>query len=302
MARLAQILGDLKSRFRALPRWARVLSYVAGGLAAFGILVVFVAWLVFARGLPDAAQLAEYEPPLPSHVRAADGTPFTSFARERRIFLDYEQTPKQLIGAFVSAEDKTFFTHPGIDLPGIFQAAITNVKAMGTGKRPVGASTITQQVAKNLLLTNEVSYVRKVKEIFLARRIEQALTKPEIIELYLNQIFLGRSAYGVQAASFAYFNKPVDELSLAEAAFLAVLPKAPANYNPSTETGRARALARRNWVLGQMAENGYVTAAQARAAAAEPIAVVNRAEIPRDRTGDYYIEDIRRELVEKYGE
>jgi penicillin-binding protein 1A len=302
MARLAQILGDLKSRFRALPRWARVLSYVAGSAALFGILVVFVAWLVFARGLPDAAQLAEYEPPLPSHVRAADGTPFASFARERRIFLDYEQTPKQLVGAFVSAEDKTFFTHPGIDLPGIFQAAITNLKAMGTGKRPVGASTITQQVAKNLLLTNEVSYVRKVKEIFLARRIEQALTKPEIIELYLNQIFLGRSAYGVQAASFAYFNKPVEELSLAQTAFLAVLPKAPANYNPSTEKGRVRALARRNWVLGQMAENGYVTAAQARAAAAEPIVVVNRAEIPRDRTGDYFIEDIRRELVEKYGE
>ncbi len=302
MARLAQILGDLKSRFRALPRWARALGYVAGGAALLGVLVVFAAWLIFARGLPDAAQLAEYEPPLPSHVRAADGTPFTSFARERRIFLDYEQTPKQLVGAFVSAEDKTFFTHPGIDLPGIFQAAITNLKAMGTGKRPVGASTITQQVAKNLLLTNEVSYVRKVKEIFLARRIEQALTKPEIIELYLNQIFLGRSAYGVQAASFAYFNKPVDELSLAQTAFLAVLPKAPANYNPSTEKGRVRAFARRNWVLGQMAENGYVTAAEARAAAAEPIVVVNRAEIPRDRTGAYFIEDIRRELVEKYGE
>ncbi|BBE34710.1 penicillin-binding protein 1A [Sphingosinicella microcystinivorans] len=302
MARLAQILGDLKSRFRALPGWARALSYVVGGGVLFGVLVVFVAWLVFARGLPDAAQLAEYEPPLPSHVRAADGTPFTSFARERRIFLDYEQTPKQLVGAFVSAEDKTFFTHPGFDLPGIFQAAITNLKAMGTGKRPVGASTITQQVAKNLLLTNEVSYVRKVKEIFLARRIEQALTKPDIIELYLNQIFLGRSAYGVQAASFAYFNKPVDELTLAQTAFLAVLPKAPANYNPSNEKGRARAFARRNWVLGQMAENGYVTAAEARAAAAEPIVVVNRAEIPRDRTGEYFMEDIRRELVEKYGE
>ena len=197
MARIAEIVARLRAQFRALPGWARALSYVVCGGVLFGVLVVFVAWLVFARGLPDAAQLAEYEPPLPSHVRAADGTPFTSFARERRIFLDYEQTPKQLVGAFVSAEDKTFFTHPGFDLPGIFQAAITNLKAMGTGKRPVGASTITQQVAKNLLLTNEVSYVRKVKEIFLARRIEQALTKPDIIELYLNQIFLGRSAYGV---------------------------------------------------------------------------------------------------------
>lgn len=302
MASLAQILGGVKSRFRALPRWVRGLSYAFGGLALLGLIAIIAVYLIFARGLPDASQLAEYEPPLPSHVRAADGTPFTSFARERRIFLGYDQTPKQMIGAFVSAEDKTFFTHPGIDLPGIFQAAITNLKAMGSGKRPVGASTITQQVAKNLLLTNEVSYVRKVKEIILARRIEEALTKPEIIELYLNQIFLGRSAYGVQASAFAYFNKPAEELSLSQTAFLAVLPKAPSNYNPSTERGKVRALARRNWVLGQMADNGYITVAEARAAQAEPLVVVNRAEIPRDRTGAYFIEDIRRELVEKYGE
>ncbi len=288
--------------FRDWPRWARVMAYTFGGLVLFGVLSILAAYLIFARDLPDAAALAEYEPPLPSHVRAIDGTPFTSFARERRIFLDYERTPKVLIGAFVSAEDKTFFSHPGIDVPGIVQAVITNIQAAGTGKRPVGASTITQQVAKNLLLTNEISYVRKIKEIFLARRIEQALSKEEILELYLNQIFLGRSAYGVQAASFAYFNKPVDELSIAQTAFLAVLPKAPANYNPSKDKGLRRAIARRNWVLQQMADNDYITEAEARAARSEPLVAVNRAEIPRDRTGEYFVEEIRRDLVEKYGE
>jgi penicillin-binding protein 1A len=292
----------LRAAFLSWPRWARLTSYVVGGLFAIGLVTVLVVYLIFQRGLPDAAALAEYEPPLPSHVRAIDGTPFASFARERRIFLDYEQTPRRLIGAFVSAEDKTFFTHPGIDLPGIFQAAITNFQAIGTDRRPVGASTITQQVAKNLLLTNEVSYVRKVREIILARRIEQALSKREILELYLNQIFLGRSAYGVQAASFAYFNKPVDELTLAQTAFLAVLPKAPSNYNPARPRGHARAVARRNWVLGQMADNGYISEAEARAAMAEPLVAINRAEIPRDRTGDYFIEAIRRELVARYGE
>jgi penicillin-binding protein 1A len=288
--------------FRAWPRWARWSAFGLGGLALFGLFAGLAIYLVFQRGLPDASALEKYRPPLPSHVRAIDGTPFASYARERRIFIDYAQTPKQLIAAFVSAEDKTFFTHPGIDLPGIFQAAITNFKAMGTGQRPVGASTITQQVAKNLLLTNEVSYVRKIKEVILARRIEQAMTKPQILELYINQIFLGRSAYGVQAASFAYFNKPVDELSLAQTAFLAALPKAPSNYNPSRERGRARAIARRNWILGQMAANNYITPAEAAAAQREELVVVNRADLPRDRTGDYLVEEIRRELVARYGE
>jgi penicillin-binding protein 1A len=286
---------------KAWPRWARISTYIFGGLFLAGILTVIAVYTIFARGLPDTSQLASYEPPLPTHVRAVDGTPFTTFARERRIFLDYERTPKILIGAFVSAEDKTFFTHPGIDLPGIFRAAITNIKSMGTDKRPVGASTITQQVAKNLLLTNEVSYVRKIREIILARRIEETFTKEKILELYLNQIFLGRSAYGVQAASFAYFNKPVDELTLAQTAFLAVLPKAPSNYNPAYSEGRRRAVARRNWVLGQMAENGYITAAEAQAAMKEPLVAVNRARLPQDRTGAFFIEDVRRELLERYG-
>lgn len=302
MTEFRAFLGRLKDRFASWPRWARIVSYVTGGFFLFGVFTVLTVYLIFQSGLPDAAQLAEYEPPLPSHVRAVDGTPFAVFARERRIFLDYERTPRQLIGAFVSAEDKTFFSHPGIDLPGIFQAAITNLKAMGTNKRPVGASTITQQVAKNLLLSDELSYVRKIREIILARRIEQAMNKEQIIELYLNQIFLGRSAYGVQAASFAYFNKPADELTLAQTAFLSVLPKAPSNYNPSTRSGHARALARRNWVLGQMADNDYITEAEAKAAQAEPLVVVNRAEVPRDRTGDYFMEEIRRDLVGKYGE
>jgi penicillin-binding protein 1A len=290
-------MSGWRSRIGALPRWARVTGAVFLGLFGLGLAAAVGLYFYLVQGLPSVSELAEYEPPLPTHVRANDGSAIHTFARERRVFVPFEELPRPLINAFISAEDKTFFTHGGLDYPGIAQAVLTNLSNSG---RPVGASTITQQVAKNLLLTNEVSYVRKGREAILAKRIEDAFTKEEIIELYLNQIFLGRNAYGVEAAAQAYFNKSVDALTLPEMAYLAVLPKAPSNYNPVRH--RERATARRNWVLGQMAENGYITAAAMRSAQATPLVAVRPADVKRDRMGSYFLEDVRRELIARFGE
>lgn len=287
---------------RRVPRWLRVTGGVLLVLVGAGLALLLLGYVLVGRDLPDERALLTYEPPLPTHVRDINGLPVATFARERRVSLPYEEMPPQLIAAFVSAEDKTFFTHEGLDFPGIFQAAITNFQAMGSNKRPVGASTITQQVAKNLLLSGELSYVRKLKEAILAYRIEQTFTKPQILELYLNQIFLGRNAYGVQAASYAYFSKPVSDLNLPEIAYLAVLPKAPANYSPSSERGRARALERRNYVLAQMAANGYISAAQAAAASSSPLAFTLQRDARESKVGRWYVEDVRRELIRRYGE
>ncbi|NJC33942.1 penicillin-binding protein 1A [Sphingomonas jejuensis] len=214
--------------------------------------------------------------------------------------LSFAEYPRPLINAFLAAEDRTFFTHGGLDYPGIAAAIINNLRS---DDRPVGASTITQQVARNLLLTNEVSYVRKVREAILAYRMEDALTKEQILELYLNQIFLGRNAYGVQAAARAYFDKDVAQLSLAQMAYLAILPKAPSG-NYSAERNPDRAIARRNWVLGQMAENGLASQAAVAAARAEPLGIVPN---PGNRfatqpNGGYFLEEVRRQLLGRYGE
>ena len=274
-------------------RWVKVLAI----LALLPLLGYLLLWAIFTRDLPSAESLLTYEPPLPSNVRDINGDPIQTFARERRVQLDYEEYPRQLIQAFLAAEDRTFFTHGGIDYPGIFRAILTNIQNSG---RPVGASTITQQVAKNLLLTNELSYTRKIREMFLARRIEDVLTKQQILELYLNQIFLGRNAYGVQAAARAYFDKDVDDLALHEAAYLAILPKAPSNYTPERHTERA--LARRNFVLSEMARNGFITEQQRAAAAAQPLGTVRGARNTVKNVGGYYMEEVRRLLVERYGE
>lgn len=290
-------MSNLHARIDALPLWLRRTGLVLLVLVGIGVIGALILTLLMARGLPSVSQLENYEPPLPTHVRAIDGSAIHTFARERRVFVPYPEIPRQVINAFISAEDKTFFTHGGIDYAGIVNAIWHNVTNTG---RPIGASTITQQVAKNLLLTNEVSYLRKAREAVLAKRIEDAFTKQEIIELYLNQIFLGRNAYGIEAAAQAYFNKSVGQLTLPEAAYLAVLPKAPSNYNPVTR--RERATARRNWVLGQMAANGFITEAQMRDAQATPLATVRQSEVKRDRTGSYFLEDVRRELIRRYGE
>ena len=277
--------------------WANRWAKIAAVLLGFVMLGWLILWITVIRGLPDARQLLAYEPPLPTNVRAYDGTPVHSYARERRVELAYDEYPPQLVHAYMSAEDKTFFTHGGVDYLGVIRAVFTNLTRSG---RPIGASTITQQVAKNLLIGNEVSYSRKLKEAILAYRIEDALTKPQIMELYLNQIALGRNAFGVQAAARAYFNKDVGELNLPQMAYLAILPKGPSNYRP--ERFYDRAMERRNWVLGEMKANGYIGEAERSAAAATPLGTVPRALPADESVGDYFMEEVRRELIAKFGE
>jgi|TARA_R110002033_G_scaffold13802_9_gene40988 penicillin-binding protein 1A len=274
-------------------KWFRLL------VAFLGLCIVgwFIVWLIFARDLPDANALRTYEPPLPTVVRAYDGEPVHSYARERRVQLEFSEYPALLVRAYLAAEDRTFFEHGGLDYPGIATAILTNITKSG---RPVGASTITQQVAKNLLLSSEVSYRRKVREAILAYRIEDVLTKEEILELYLNQIFLGRNAYGVQAAAQAYFGKDVDALALHEIAYLAILPKGPSNYRP--EVHEQRAISRRNWVLGEMRDNGWISDAQYQTASAQPLGTISGGGRRFDRVGGYFIEEVRRQLIEKFGE
>ncbi len=278
---------------RRLVRWG---VYLAGLLA----IAIGVFWLVFARDLPSVDKLKAYQPPLPTNVRAGDGSPIYSYARERRVQLAFAEYPPLLVRAFLAAEDKTFFEHHGVDFPGLAGAVIDYARKFGTGQRARGGSTITQQVAKNLLIGNEYSPTRKIREALLAYKIEQTLSKQQIIELYLNQIFLGRNAYGVEAAAHAYFDKELDELTLGQMAYLAILPKGPANYDPFRSTDRA--LERRNYVLREMVRNGFVTQAQTSAAAAEPIGAIVRRTPKFERVGGYFVEEVRRELIDRFGE
>jgi len=279
-------------------RRIRGLVYVVGLLA----IAYAVFWILFLRGLPSTDKLLSYEPPLPTNVRALDGTPVYSFARERRVELAFDEFPPQLIHAFISAEDKTFFTHHGVDPSSFLFAVFDYVRKSGTGKRAHGGSTITQQVAKNLLIGNEYSPTRKIREAALAIRIENAMSKQQILELYLNQIFLGRNAYGVEAAARAYFGKDVTELTVPQMAYLATLPRAPANYDPDRHPERA--LERRAYVLREMRLNGYISSQQEQEANATPLGTIERSDARREaeRPYDgYYMEEVRRELIAKYG-
>ncbi len=253
----------------------------------------------YGQGLPDYSQLADYEPPVMTRVHAGDGRLLVEYARQRRVFIPVSAMPKLVRQAFLSAEDKNFFLHPGIDPLGVARAVITNIKNIASGHRLVGASTITQQVAKNFLLTSDVTFERKIKEAILAFRIERALSKERILELYLNEIYLGFGSYGAAAASLNYFNKPLGGLDIAEAAFLAALPKAPNNYNPNKYPKAAKA--RRDWVIGRMLEDGVITGEEAKWARATPILTSRRDEAEFVR-GDYFAEEVRRQLVSRYGE
>jgi len=288
---LARALAAWRSR-----PWLRRAGYALLAL----LLLVAGGWALLARDLPDAERLLDYEPPLPSVVRGIDGEIVHSYARERRVQLQFQDFPAQLVNAYTSAEDETFWTHGGVDITGTANAVFDYVSKLGSGSRAVGGSTITQQVAKNILLGDEYSVTRKLREMLLARRIEGVLTKREIMELYLNEIPLGRRSFGVQAAARAYFDKDVGELDLHEMAFLAILPKAPERY------GRARnadvAMERRNFVLGVMAENGHITAAQASAARAEPLGLIRQQPEPRSADAGYFLEEVRRQLIDRYGE
>ncbi len=274
-------------------RWFRWFIYFVAAMLALWAFI----WIAFARGLPSGESLKDYQPPLPTVVRDVNGDPIHSYARERRVQLDFAEYPPLLVRSYLAAEDRTFFEHGGLDYPGLVRAAFEGVVS---GDTPRGTSTITQQVAKNLLLTNEVTYSRKIKEAILAFRIEDALPKERILELYLNQIPLGRQSFGVQAAARAYFDKDVGDLALHEMAFLAILPKAPERY------GRAgneeRAISRRNWVLDQMFDADWITAAQRDAAKAMPLGIVANRGSPYRDVGGYYMEQVRRELKDRFGE
>ncbi len=274
------------------------------GLFFFSIMSLLLFIFIFMKfgvNLPDYNQLAEYKPPVTSRFYAGDGSLLTEYATEQRIYVPLKDVPPNLVNAFVAAEDKNFWTHSGIDLVGIMRAILTNIKIkLLGGGRMVGASTITQQVAKNFFLSSEQSFTRKIKEIILALKMERAFSKRHILTLYFNQIFLGFRSYGVAAAALNYFNKSLDELTLAECAFLAGLPKAPSTYNPITN--KEKAINRRNYVLDRMEEDGYITKEEAESAKQEDIVVNENFISKQQRYSLYFSEDVRKELSNIYGE
>src|SRR5437588_3228743 len=254
----------------------------------------------FSKDLPDYSQLQEYEPPVMTRVHASDGALVAEYARERRLYLPIQAIPKLVLNAFIAAEDKNFYDHGGLDFQGILRAAVFMAQNYGTGRRPQGASTITQQVAKNFLLTNEASFERKIKEALLALQIERTYSKEKILELYLNEIYLGLGAYGVAAASLLYFDKSVHELTAAEAAYLAALPKGPNNYHPFRQ--RERAIERRNYVLDRMVEDNYLKREEGEKAKKDPLAVTGRPTSAHIFAAEYFAEEVRRDLNDRYGE
>ncbi len=266
---------------------------LGGGVAAFGL------YQSVSADLPDYRWLADYQPPQMSRIYAADSKLMAELANERRVFVPIEAIPRRVQQAFVSAEDQRFWEHHGVDPLGILRAVVSNVESYGSGRRMAGASTITQQVAKNMLVGSERSMTRKLREAILATRLEQALSKERILELYLNEIFLGAQAYGVAAAAQAYFNKSLDELSVAEAAFLGALPKAPNNYNPLRFPDAARA--RRDWVVERMAEDGAISATEARTAKAEALVPRPTRRPDMVAVGQHFTEEVRRELLNRFG-
>src|ERR1700744_6420325 len=280
----------------------RLFVYAGLGVAALAALAVlagvFYVYTV-TRDLPSVETLQDYAPPVTTRVYAGNGTVLGEYARERRIFIPAAFIPKLVSQAFTSAEDRNFYTHPGVDPSGILRAAIRDVGLVMEGHRPQGASTITQQVARDFLLNSDVKFSRKIREAILAIRIDATYPKDKVLELYLNEIYLGQHSYGVAAAALNYFGKSLDELDVAEVAFLAALPKGPANYDPRFY--HAAALDRRNWVIGQMAANNYITDAQAKVAKAEPLTTQMRALGSQAADVDYYVEEVRRQLYSKYG-
>ncbi len=269
-----------------------IVALVGGG----GVLFIFHN---FGRDLPEYRQLADYEPPVMTRVYAGDGRLLAEYAVEKRVFVPIKAMPRRVVQAFLAAEDKNFYIHPGVDVLGVVRAALINIRNLGTSKRPVGASTITQQVAKNFLLTNKVSWKRKIQEAILAFRIERALSKDRILELYLNEIYLGFGSYGVAAAALNYFDKPMGELTIPEVAFIAALPKAPNNYHPVKKPKAAKA--RRDWVIGRMLEDGSINAHQAKRARETPLEIRQRSATEYV-TAEYFAEEVRRELVKNFGE
>lgn len=272
--------------------------------AALGIIGVagFSAWYLhnLEKGLPDYEQLAEYAPPVTTRVYAGDGSLVAEFARERRLFVPIEAMPDHVKYAFVSAEDKSFYEHSGLDFRGLVRAQISNIGNVLRGRRLEGGSTITQQVAKNFLLTSEQRIERKLREMLIARKMERTFTKDHILELYLNEIYLGNRSYGVAAAALNYFDKSLNDLTIAEAAYLAAITKGPSNYHPIDH--EARAVERRNWVIGRLAEDGRITPEEAEEAQALPLGAQIAPPLgARDWTMEYFAEEVRKRIVDLYG-
>jgi len=285
-----------------------LLSLLGFGFASAVVMFVAVAGVVgffvwkASRDLPDYESLAKYEPPVMTRIHAHDGSLMAEYARERRIFVPINVIPRRIVAAYLSAEDKRFYEHGGLDFTGIGRAGyrfITNV-VNRSDRRTEGASTITQQVAKNFLLSSDRTLERKLKEAILAIRIERAYSKDKILELYLNEIYLGMGSYGVAAAALNYFNKELSELEIEEAAYLAALPKAPNNYHPFRRTREATI--RRNWIIDQMVETGAIGAEEARLAKAKPLKVNIRPLGTQIYAADYFAEDVRRTLINNFGE
>ncbi|MFC3165393.1 penicillin-binding protein 1A [Ciceribacter thiooxidans] len=281
----------------------RLIGYFFGlaSVLALAVAVVVAIYLTnLTRDLPDFAVLSSYEPPVATRIHADDGSLMAEYARERRLFLPIQAVPDRVKAAFLSAEDKNFYNHPGVDIYGLGRAILVNLQNFGSGRRPVGASTITQQVAKNFLLTSDQTIDRKVKEAILSFRIEQAYSKDKILELYLNEIFFGMNAYGIAGAALTYFDKSVTELTIAEAAYLASLPKGPSNYHPFRHPNAA--LERRNWVIDRMVENGFVSKEDGAEAKKQPLGVTLRRTGAHLFASDYFAEEVRRQIIERYGD
>ena len=282
----------------------RLLKYLFSfGLAVGFAVALAVAYIIYdtSKTLPSHESLAKYEPPVMTRIHAADGSLLAEYAKERRLFVPIDAIPKKLVEAVTSAEDKNFYRHMGVDPEALARAVIVNVRArlQGSNRRLIGASTITQQVAKNFLLTNERTLTRKLREALIALRMESSFSKDQILELYLNEIFLGQGSYGVAAASLNYFGKSLIELDLAQIAYLAALPKGPSNYHPVRH--RKRAIERRNWVLSRMYDNGYVSEAEMKEAQAKDIEVTLRPFGAKLFAAEYFTEEARQAVERIYG-
>ena len=273
----------------------KILLLVGSGFILMFLILVSVLW-AFSNNLPDYKYLKSYKAPVSSKIYSGDGELIQDFSSEKRIFIPYNSIPKKVVNSFLSAEDKNFFNHPGIDAKGVMRAVVKNISNIINSKRLEGASTITQQVAKNFLLSNEVSINRKIKEAILAFRIERSLNKERILELYLNQIYLGEGAYGIAAASLEYFDKSIDELNYEEAALLAALPKAPSRYNPYKDKKIAKF--RRDLVLKNLKNNKYISEDQFNVLKNKKILLKKRKKIFLEDSR-YYVEEVRKDIIKK---
>ena len=286
--------------------WGFLASFLVAGLYKFGLFAVVVlllfagtSYFVMSAGLPSVDSLKDYKPPLASRVYADNFQLVSELAQERRIYVPYKQIPPVVAQAFISAEDRNFWIDPGIDPSAILRASFVDITRLGQDRRPLGASTITQQVVKNMLLDNRITFARKIKEAILAVRVSRVMSKQQILELYLNEIYLGNNSYGVAAAAEAYFDKPLNQLTIAEAASLGALPKAPSTYDPFRNPQQA--LSRRNWVISRMLADGAISASDAQAALAEPLlprAGGTPLEVP---DAGYFADAVSQQLAQQFG-